>query len=588
MSLIVPSTPSSGQSGLQNYLDRFTGDMPHVFTQNDSPDMLAQRLPRPLLSHGQVAAQLLDDIGEWLRSPSGGRLPIEVVPPDNRVQTLNKAVSYLFERLEVTIAEYDRVQLVDVLIAQNEALLHAAKVNATMLRSRLACFGEKSDSAGELVQHRSANSRASRANRFLIEYTAAQPPNGDHSIENLDYYRLLAIADEIIQRATTSDFLNHNLADFEVSILKSGRLGVDMDAPVVRAMNTYAGQAGRRTLKETQEDFPLGNSGEHDIISLLTESDPAMRAEFGFTLTELRDVCSGLLDLGIADQVTRIDRDEAIHTISVSGRIPAEVVISILEHITLTSRSSFLDIKQDAYPWRFGRDMSYIRRPLILEGSNLVFGFRSVQRLPSFWADSILSARLQSRAQSTEMKKYISITRGKITDSFARAVAARIERFGMEPRLSVRKIETRRIVDSAGQDLGDIDILAAHKPSRTILALEAKDFEVARTPAEISYELDKLFKGKPGKKSTAELHLRRVDWLREHLNSVVRGLGEDPRDGNWKVVGIIVTSDPLVTPLMASSPLPVIAFQDLDIDTLPLQSITRKSKSTQRRKKKKR
>ena len=46
-------------------------------------------------------------------------------------------------------------------------------------------------------------------------------------MEDLDYIRLIAIANEIVERGTTSDFLNYKLADFEVSILGSGRLGVE-------------------------------------------------------------------------------------------------------------------------------------------------------------------------------------------------------------------------------------------------------------------------------------------------------------------------------------------------------------------------
>ena len=116
------------------------------------------------------------------------------------------------------------------------------------------------------------------------------------------------------------------------------------------------------------------------------------------------------------------------------------------------------------------------------------------------------------------------------------------------------------------------------------MAVEAKDFEIARTPAEIAGELEKLFTGKKRKKSTVELHSRRLEWLREHLDEVVRSLGEDPDDGTWHIVGSIVTSDPLVTPLVESSPLPVIPFVDLEIETLQLQPAARNGSATRKRK----
>ncbi len=557
-----------------------------AFNQNDSPDMLAAGLPRPLTVHEQATAQLLDELGEWLRSPSGGRFSTGVPQPDGRVPLLNAAVEHLFGVLEQEVAEYGSRQLLDFLIAQNEALVHDFKFKELMLRSRLACFGEKSDTVDDLVQQRTSTSHAHRANRFLIEYVAARPPTGERLMEDLDYIRLLAIANEIVERGTTSDFLNYKLADFEVSILGSGRLGVSREEPVIQAMNAYANHAGMRSIREAQEEDSGDSAEDLDLAAFITESDEAMRAEFGFTLTDLREVCGGLLDLATADQVTRIPRDEAISKIAAARSLATDVVSAVLDEITLTSREAFLSIGPDAYPWRFSRNMSYIRRPVVRQGDELVIGFRSIYRLGPYWADGMLSGRLQGRAKTSEMKQFISAVRGMVTESFARSVAARLEGLGMTTRLSVNKIGQQRIIDSKGQDLGDVDVLAAHRPTRSIVAVEAKDFEIARTPAEIAGELEKLFAGKKYKKSTVELHGRRLEWLREHLDEVVRRLGEDPDDGTWHVVGSIVTSDPLVTPLVESSPIPVIPFADLEIETLQLQPEARDRSATRRRKKK--
>jgi hypothetical protein len=559
--------------------------MLNAFNQNDSPDMLAAGLPRPLTVHEQATAQLLDELGEWLRSPSGGQFPTGVPQPDGRVRLLNAAVEYLFGRLEQDVAQYGSRQLIDFLIAQNEALVHDSKFNELMLRSRLACFGEKSDTVDDLVQQRTSTSHAHRANRFLIEYVAAQPPTGERLMEDLDYIRLLAIANEIVERGTTSDFLNYRLADFEVSILGSGRLGVSREEPVTQAMNAYANHAGMRSIREAQERVSSKSAEDLDVAAFITESDEAMRAEFGFTLTDLREVCGGLLDLATADHVTRIPRDEAHSKIVAARSLATDAVAAVLDEITLTSRKSFLSIGPDAYPWRFSRNMSYIRRPVVQQGDELVIGFRSIYRLGPYWADSIVSGRLQSRSKSSEMKQFISAVRGKVTDSFARSVAAKLEQLGMMTKLSVNKIGQQRLVDSHGQDLGDVDILAAHRPTRSVVAVEAKDFEIARTPAEIAGEFEKLFKGKKGKKSTVELHTRRLDWLRENLVDVVRSLGEDPDDGQWQAVGTIVTSDPLVTPLVETSPLPIIPFVDLDADSLRLRSLGRRNSAARKRRK---
>lgn len=538
------------------------------FDQNRSPDMLSERLPHPLTGHEQVAAQLLDELGEWLRSPSGGGVQIGGLVGEGRVRVLNLAVEHLFDLLQSEVALYEQRALLDFLVSQNEALVHDAKFSAIMLKSRLACFGEESSAATELVQKRKESATAQRANRFLIEYVAAQPPTGARTIEVGDYYRLLSMSREIIERATASDYLHYELADFEVSILESGRLGISRDEPVRIAMDAYAEMSGLRSVRDAQSSQTPDSLDDFDIDSFLLSSEAAMRAEFGFTLNELREVCGGLLDLGAADEVTHIARATAVAEIAARRVLSVELVEAVLGGITLTPRSKFLSIGQDAWPWRFNRDMSYVRRPLVLQGDELVFGFRSIYRLGVYWVDNLLSGRLQGRANTVEMKRCITEARSKINDSFARSVAAKVESLGLTSRLSVNKIGQSRVVDSAGNDLGDIDILAAHSRTRSIVAIEAKDFEFARTPGEIANELEKLFSGKNGKKSTAELHGRRLDWLRKNLDQVVRSFGCDVGSKPWRVVGAIVTSDPLISPLVASSPLPVIAFADLGIDIL--------------------
>lgn len=209
--------------------------------------------------------------------------------------------------------------------------------------------------------------------------------------------------------------------------------------------------------------------------------------------------------------------------------------------------------------------MSYVRRPLVLQGNGLVFGFRSIYTLGPYWVDNLLSGRLQGRAKSQEMKRCISEARSKINAAFASSVSARLQRLGMATSISVKKIGKQRIADPAGNDLGDIDILAVHPKSKSVLAIEAKDFEIARTPAEMTHELKKLFEGK---RPTIALHSKRVSWLERHLDAVLASFGISDARGHWRVIGAVVTSEPLITPLVSSSNLPVLAFDDLTLDAV--------------------
>lgn len=549
--------------------------MLNAFNENNAPDMRAERLPPPLTGHEQVTAQILDELGEWLRDPGGAGVPVGPLTGGDRSAVLNKAVGHLFERMEADIARYDQQALLDYLVAQNEALVYFVKYNARMLRSRLACFGADAETTKELVEHRSESATAHRANRFLIEYVAAQPPQGDRLPTTRGYYQLLGLAQEIIERGTASDFLHFDLADFEVSILKSGRLGMNRDDPVDAAIKAYAAASGARAIRSAAEPLP-GDTNSAPASDIVNESADAMRSEYGFTLPDLREVCGGLLDIGTADQVTRIARADALAQVAGARNLDPGVVNTVLNAITLTPRDNFMSIGPDAFPWRFNRNMSYVRRPLVLQGDELVFGFRSVFGTGPYWYSSLTSGRLQASARTQPMKAYISQARRRINDDYAADVAARLRSLGLAAELSVSKIGGVRIADPDGLDLGDIDVLAWHPGTRTVLAVEAKDFEVARTPAEMSHEIVKLFRGKQGKKverSTADKHARRVDWLSGNLAAVLAHIGAEAGPDESSVAGVIVTSEPLVTPLVASSTIPVIPFADLDLDVLGLDPI---------------
>lgn len=545
---------------------------------NERPDVFAIDIPVPLVIHPQITEQLLDNLGQWLRFNK--RIIVGILHGNERKEVLHQAVEYYFERLKKEISIYDRHQILDFLIDQNEALIHQYKTTLFSLESKIACFGENSSMATELNREYKEFVCAQRANRFLIEFVAACPPAGDCKINNLDYLRLLAISDEIISKGTTSDLLHHGLANYQVSILESGRLGISPDASIEVAMRDYGIHSIEQLIRSVQGQEGYSDLTNFNLQDFVNKSEPVMRKEFGFSLNELRNVCGALLDLNTADKSTRIDRDEAVTRIAGTRNMSLELVSVILDSISLSQRPNFFQIRDD-WPWGFNRDMSYTRRPVVRQGNDLVFGFRSIHNLVRFWVTTLLSGRFLSRAKTKEMQQFISKTRSQINDAFACEISSRLNDLGIETKIAIEKFGGYRIADASKEKLGDIDILGVHEPSKTIVAIEAKDFEVSRTPAELANEIEKLFSGRGKKKSTVEKHERRLEWLREHLDKVVAEFGIDDSSG-WKVRGFVVTSEQLVTPMMQSSSLPVLTINDLDLSALGLECMSSSSKKKRR------
>lgn len=545
---------------------------------NERPDMFAIDIPIPLVIHPQITEQLLDDLGRWLRSDK--KMVEGILCGEERKKVFHQVVAYYFERLEKEISIYDRRQILDFLIDQNEALIHKNKTVLFSLESKIACFGEDSSMLTELNRDYNEFVRAQRASRFLIEYVAACPPTGDCKINNLDYLRLLAISDEIIIKGTISALLHRGLANYQVSILESGRLGISSDVPIEVAMRDYGIHSIEQLIRSVQGKEGYSDLTNFDLQDFVNRSEPVMRKEFGFSLNELRNVCGALLDLNTADKSIRIDRDEAVTRIADTRNMSLELVSVILDSISLFQRPNFFhkrDDRPDDRPWVFNRDMSYTRRSVVLQGNDLVFGFRSIHNLVRFWVTTLLSGRFSSQVKTKEMKQLISKNRSQINDAFAREISSRLNHLGIKTKKAIEKFGGCRIAGASKEKLGDIDILGVHEPSKTIVAIEAKDFEVARTPSELANEVGKLFGGKSKKKSTVEKHERRLEWLREHLDKVVAEFGIDDSLG-WKVRGFIVTSEQLVTPMMRSSSLPVLTINDLDLSALGLEHRSPSSK----------
>jgi len=239
----------------------------------------------------------------------------------------------------------------------------------------------------------------------------------------------------------------------------------------------------------------------------------------------------------------------------------------MIEMLAIRPRDSFLvpGREVESYPWRFNRELSYVRRPYIIRErggrEELLWGARHLSRWWETMLDLITAGRL--KATSPAMKEFITSIRAQESEAFNDAVADRFaQRQGLIVRKQVKKLGKQRIADAQGWELGDIDVLVVHPARRRVLAVEAKDLELARTPCELEYEVKKLFR--PGISASAR-HGRRVQWLRDHVPALCESLGIEQGRGAWHVSGMIVLSRALLSPYVFAPPMEVVSIADLDV-----------------------
>jgi hypothetical protein len=128
-------------------------------------------------------------------------------------------------------------------------------------------------------------------------------------------------------------------------------------------------------------------------------------------------------------------------------------------------------------------------------------------------------------------------------------------------RRRVKKISGRRIERTRGQDLGDVDVLAADPAARLLVCLDAKALAVALAPHQLRNELDETFTDRQEPSSAAVRLRERADFVTRHLQDALGELGIacDARElGRWTVKAAIVTDREVLSALLDECPTAVL------------------------------
>lgn len=512
-----------------------------------------------------ASSVVLDLLGTFLESfgPVGMRFDDQ-----DRGEVLNGLVGRLYAVLCSEIDKFDATALLTDLIRRDEAVLRAQAVAAEDLVVQAQLFGPESAYVGDLRKKASTAAATARSGRFLIELVTARPPSGLR-MPNLETYDLLvALADQIIGLGTLSDAIRYGLSRAQLTHLRSGRLGIARDDSFYQAIGSAADtQAAREWARITGSDHETQGSSDWSVP--IDEIEAAVKAEFGFTITEYVRIADELLSIlfteSVEDQPSIAAWTDIITVLVERVGVEASRADQVLERLTLSTVADLQSLGSDWYPWLFSRDRSYNARPFVdipadgTSGRRLAWGVQRLGGAPEYRALTVYTGRV--RSASSEMKALQGKVRARQNREFEKRVAEEFREAGISHiQTAVKKVGGRRIHASAGEDLGDIDVLAVDSLHRVVFVVEAKDYEMARTPAEFKNEVDKLL---IGEKSALAKHARRLKWVRENLRVVLSDAGVMNDHQHWVVVPVVVTSQDLVTPGLVHASMSVVGIRDL-------------------------
>lgn len=517
---------------------------------------------------------VLDGVGDYLTNVK--RLSQGPIRREDRNIVLTSVVSYCFSRLEDYVRTLSPDGLLEYLLERNESTVRADALQRLMMPTRLACFSAVGDVVKEVKEDMAEITQSGLAGRFLIEYVAAQPPSGLRKMSLLVYNELRALAEQITTFGMSSDAVFYDLTDLELTILRSGRLG-RIEPKYRAAQESHTTQITSERIARAAESFDRYWK-ERSVASpgskpeLAKQLDDAAIEEFGLSVTDLGTFLRGVRSLGMEHGygIAVAELDSFCASLAANLGWKKGEIKRALDLFSLRSRSAFMDIgnqgaKVELYPWRYNRELSYLRRPLIQRpgknGLDILWGNRHVELV----TDNLLSLCLEGRlkAKSLLMRQFIGGLRHDQGERFNDQVA---DVLSNDPHLRVER-RVKKIGDTRFDRLGDIDVLVGEPEARRIYVIECKDFSASRTPYELAREIDELVKERDGSKSVVQKHQARVDWITQHVAETLQFLRLDAK-GKWKVCSVIVVDEPMWTIRLHELDAAVLTFEQLKSERL--------------------
>lgn len=557
---------------LANTIDTFAplGLKKKIFylSASNVPQLDSRGLPDPRPVQEVEKNLLLDPIGDHFRHDQ--HFAVGPIDSARIPAVINEIVSFCFKEFTAMVASLSAEGLLEFIVLRHEANVHEATRAKLLMATRVACFGQSPEFLKEISEGLADQSEAAVAGRFLIEYVAASPPKGLRPMSLSVYDALLARAAIITTYGMLSDIVHFEIARIDVNMLGAGRLGFPPDqyrAAMqdyrMRFAATQATSAAERFRRQWHQPAATNDEWRQEV-------EAATQVEFGFPLSKLVELLSFSIELGLEHPpIVRMRYEDAVAAFAARDGWDRQQAESALEMFLYRPRDNFLKPgggyrSEDVYPWRYGRRLSYLRRPFLVDESDgtwLVWGHRHMKEAHLYLLQTCFGGRMQ--ANSDPMKALVSRHANREGEAFNDAVA---DRLAGNPALVVhRRVKKIGTGKHSLQPPGDFDVLVIDEARNRIYILECKNLALARTPFELAAELRSLTESTPHHSSMIEKHQRRVQWLKANLGAVLAFEKLDTR-GQWEVLSAVVVDEHAMSPRLQDVGEPVFSLDDLRED----------------------
>ena len=523
------------------------------------PYMLPFENAQTIKVNGSDVNLILDEVGNFVKKD----LHIDYGKIEN-YKILNDIVGYLYNDLRDRIKKYNKEELLKFLYLEYEKIFSSLHIKQSNYANDLACYPHRKK---EIDENYNMLNRTSIAMKFLIELVVATKFRGTSGVSVYDVEYCLSIASQIIDYAYICDTFYYKMAENSLELLKSNRIGYNHD--LINRVSFSLQKA------KTEKISPDGRNKRNKIIEYdkstvgnIPGFNEAFYDEFNFKFSDFTEVTISMSEIAesknpLLNDICELEFDEIVKYIN--NRVDEMEIRKIISYLSLEERDNYLVPpknyrKEDVYPWRNNRELSFNRKPLIIFNNKIIFGYRTLIGSIYFLFGLINNATLQ--AHSIKMKNYISKISEKRGNDFNELVynyLCSFEHLIVDKKVS--KINGKKMADDKGNDLGDIDVLYISTAKKTITIGEVKNFELSRNMYEIYNEYLKMYDFN-NDKSFYNKHMRRVNWCKNNINDIINHYHLNK--SKWKIDYCFIVNNPLVSSKALKINIKTYTIEELD------------------------
>ena len=369
--------------------------------------------------------------------------------------------------------------------------------------------------------------------RNLIEMAICESPvDGGNLVGDLDIARLLGKAACLHHLGGWSDLIRWDVMTPKVMIRPLGDVHVEHDF-----IETVVGDFGTAT--STHRYLYSARNYAKNLQERDSSSEESQDIDSKFLTAWIQDLGASFENFCIFVEAIENYAIKAGQSVLVMRRSEllklagsSESAESILQAMTLAPRESWRYVpdgyeSKDIDPWRFKRQLSVVRRPLlqITVGEDPLYviapgiireGFISI-------VSNYYSGSYPDRHCGPGMRRYAGYARDRDGMAFNSKVSEKLKELGWQTQPEIKL--TKVLKEQLDRNYGDVDVLAWDADLGRVLIIECKDLQFKKTYGEIAEQLND-FRGveRDGKRDLLRKHLDRVSVLREQAHKVQKYL----------------------------------------------------------------